>query len=406
MFMEEINAIKTFGAGDLPSVSECDFSLWDESGIIELLLEEAKRECIETKSLCVSTSSLESNGSEYRLPNPVDDGISVVEAQDTFRYVLKKLKELGLKIKDPVEKVEVAVQKNANNVYDEEINSQHDVENEIKVNDRSGGNHFCKDMLDETESSLKEETEDNESVDSGIHGMSPWDQDANTISESSGLLKQCLQNNQAANAAVVCRPCETVASPSNQLASQSQIHSAPLATTQQQESIPKMSKRYSMPCNSSDYGLCRNRLILHVVGSSRLRERLRSKELKSQSFLRPVHYHFWVPADEQTLRCFHNPADRRILSISRLSACTLRLQPVVRKDAHGMNVKQVLVDSPSLEALIRCCHMLDEKFPLFNASVGLHCSQNISIEAEEATDKTSFIGYLLDQLEEVSTRTE
>ncbi|BHF59929.1 hypothetical protein SprV_0100289000 [Sparganum proliferum] len=336
----------------------------------------------------------------------MDDGVSVVEADDPFIYVLKKLKELGLKVEDPVAKAEVAVQKNDNNDCGEDNNSGGDVENAIKADDGSGEESFSKGMLDETESSLKEETEDSESVDSGIHGMSSWDQDPNTVSESPRLSKQGLQNHLTMNDGVVYRPCETAASPTNQLASQSQLHFAATVKAQQQEVRQKAPKRNSMSGSQSDYGLCRNRLILHVVGSARLRERLRGKELKSQSLLRPVHYHFWVPADEQTLRCFHNPADRRILSISRLSACSLRLQPVVRKDAHGMNVKQVLVDSPSLEALIRCCHMLDEKFPLFNASVGLHCSQNISIEAEEASDKTSFIGFLLDQLEGVSTSPE
>ncbi|VDN14790.1 unnamed protein product [Dibothriocephalus latus] len=271
MFMEEINAIKDFSAGDFPSARDCDFSLWDKSGIIELLLEEAKRECIETKSLCLSTTSLESNGSEYMLSN-------LVESEDTFGRVVKKLKELGLKIQDSVEKVEVAVQKNDNNEYGEEDDIDDDVENDIKVNDRPGGENCSKDILDENESSLKEEIEDDESVDSGIHGMSSWDQDANILPEIPGPRKQCQLNNHTVSAAMVCRPCETDAPPSNQLNSQAQMHFVRAAKMQQQE-----------------------------------------------------------------------------------------------------------------------------------ISVGLHCSQNISIEAEaeeEAMDKTSFIGFLLDQLEEVSTRVQ
>ncbi|KAM7539754.1 hypothetical protein Aperf_G00000039071 [Anoplocephala perfoliata] len=90
----------------------------------------------------------------------------------------------------------------------------------------------------------------------------------------------------------------------------------------------------------------------------------------------PVRYNFWASADDNLRKYFNNRQDRRILSICRLSHCHIQLLSPVRKNGNGILVQQISIRAPSLEALKRCCSMLDDVFPQFNASNPLKAPVN------------------------------
>ncbi|VDK34055.1 unnamed protein product [Taenia asiatica] len=136
-------------------------------------------------------------------------------------------------------------------------------------------------------------------------------------------------------------------------------------------------------------GLRRNKMSLHLFGTSRLHEELklhpvtaRTRVYGNQNHRQsqcgsnrlpyyPVHYKFWALMDEALLKCFNNHMDRRILATCRRSHCLVQLLTPVRKNANGISVQQISIQAPSLGALERCCSILDDVFPQFNASITL-----------------------------------
>lgn len=166
--------------------------------------------------------------------------------------------------------------------------------------------------------------------------------------------------------------------------------------------------------------LRKNRMTLHLFGTSKLREQLKlvrrnmhnnpkariePSSKTRQEFMRsslPFCYQFWVPSDKELLKCFNTKLDRRIVSICRLSNCNLTLMPTIRKDAFGMNVQEIIIESPNLTCMERCCSMLDTKFPRFNAGAGLHCMPQ-RIDSGFRAVNVNFIGLLLDHLNDYNS---
>ncbi|EUB64676.1 hypothetical protein ECG_00690 [Echinococcus granulosus] len=136
-------------------------------------------------------------------------------------------------------------------------------------------------------------------------------------------------------------------------------------------------------------GLRRNKMSLHLFGTSRLHEELKLRPMTTKTRVcghqnqrqsqcsstrlpyYPVHYKFWTLMDETLLKCFNNNMDRRILATCRRSHCLVQLLTPVRKNANGISVQQISIQAPSLGALERCCSILDDVFPQFNASITL-----------------------------------
>ncbi|VDM35688.1 unnamed protein product [Hydatigera taeniaeformis] len=130
-------------------------------------------------------------------------------------------------------------------------------------------------------------------------------------------------------------------------------------------------------------------MFLHLFGTSRLHEELKLRPATVRARVHcnqnhrwpqcgsnrlsryPVHYKFWTLMDEALLKCFNNHMDRRILAICRRSQCLMQLLTPVRKNANGIFVQQISIQAPSLDALERCCSILDDVFPQFNASITL-----------------------------------
>lgn len=157
---------------------------------------------------------------------------------------------------------------------------------------------------------------------------------------------------------------------------------------------------------SPSAALKRNKMTLHLFGTSRLHEELKfdhhgnNKPSKlerpiektsvfHQGLIRfPVQYKFWAPANASLQKSFNNRMDRRIISICRQSRCIVQLQSAIRKNANGMGVQQISIQAPSLGALERCCSILDAVFPQFNASKSLR-------------GRTSDMTLVSDNLEEV-----
>ncbi|KAG5451506.1 hypothetical protein CSKR_112085 [Clonorchis sinensis] len=81
-------------------------------------------------------------------------------------------------------------------------------------------------------------------------------------------------------------------------------------------------------------------------------------------------YQFWIRSGPCVERVFHNPRDRRIESIGRLSDCRIRLTTQIRRSPKGFAQRLVSVIAPNADALRKCCKMFDDKFPQFFATSG------------------------------------
>uniref|UniRef100_A0A5K3FS02 P-loop containing nucleoside triphosphate hydrolase n=1 Tax=Mesocestoides corti TaxID=53468 RepID=A0A5K3FS02_MESCO len=155
------------------------------------------------------------------------------------------------------------------------------------------------------------------------------------------------------------------------------------------------------PPKSTVSHLRRNKMSLHLFGTSRLHEELKLQQNSIRKSLieqqrqsqsppsnrlpyYPVQYKFWAPIDETLFKCFNDQTDRRIISICRRSQCQIHLLAAVRKNANGIAVQQISVQAPSLGALERCCSILDDVFPRFNASISLRGHGTIMRSASES----------------------
>ncbi|TGZ61183.1 hypothetical protein CRM22_008114 [Opisthorchis felineus] len=103
-----------------------------------------------------------------------------------------------------------------------------------------------------------------------------------------------------------------------------------------------------------------------------------SRSLSSKTFnslpnaaqLQIYSYQFWIRSGPCVERLFHNPQDRRIESIGRLSDCRIRLTTQIRRSPKGFAQRLVSVIAPNADALRKCCKMFDDKFPQFFATSG------------------------------------
>lgn len=162
---------------------------------------------------------------------------------------------------------------------------------------------------------------------------------------------------------------------------------------------------------SASCNLRRNKMSLHLFGTSRLHEELKlypvTAKTRSQHQRQsncspnrlsyyPVHYKFWAPVDDTLSKCFNNNRDRRILAASRRSQCMVQLLSPVRKNANGISVQQISIQAPSLGALERCCSILDDVFPQFNASITLRGrgTESKAVEEEETEAEVSTVAVL------------
>ncbi|GAA52442.1 hypothetical protein CLF_108087 [Clonorchis sinensis] len=103
---------------------------------------------------------------------------------------------------------------------------------------------------------------------------------------------------------------------------------------------------------------------------SKVTMNLTCNSLPNATQLQIYSYQFWIRSGPCVERVFHNPRDRRIESIGRLSDCRIRLTTQIRRSPKGFAQRLVSVIAPNADALRKCCKMFDDKFPQFFATSG------------------------------------
>ncbi|KER25905.1 hypothetical protein T265_06758 [Opisthorchis viverrini] len=121
--------------------------------------------------------------------------------------------------------------------------------------------------------------------------------------------------------------------------------------------------------------------LTHTSNFSRSLSSKTINSLPNATQLQIYSYQFWVRSGPSVERVFHNPRDRRIESIGRLSDCRIRLTTQIRRSPKGFAQRLVSVIAPNADALRKCCKMFDDKFPQFFAtSGGLFFDQNSMVQ--------------------------